>query len=248
MTATPETEPVFYADVYRRELEVWVDALVQDARFGTCLVLSATLCHPHGGGQKGDRATLLLSDDAAAALDAPEGLAIADTRKADGRILHVLGGAVEPERVEAALVGTQPFRLRLDWAFRQRQMRLHSAAHLLHCFVERVLGRAVDHPETSDLQPDFGLNRYERADLLAPAQLEAVLHQLNAFTAAGHAITTVPDPHRAGFRTWHCAEWTIPCGGTHPADTREIGPVRADLSLKRGRTSLTFRVSEQAPG
>jgi Ser-tRNA(Ala) deacylase AlaX len=132
--------------------------------------------------------------------------------------------------------------LRLDWDFRHRQMRLHSAAHLLHCFVEQALGRPVDYPETSDLQPDYGLNRYERKELLTPAQMEGVLETLNEFIAAGHAIVTSPDPEREGYRFWRCEQWVIPCGGTHPADTREIGTVQAELSLKRGRTSMTFRV------
>lgn len=248
------TEPRFYEDVYRTELDVWVDAIEADARFGSCLVLGETLCHPHGGGQKGDRATLLLPAEDAAALGLAGGeaapaegdaaLSIVDTRRVEGRILHVLGTPLDPAAAEGVLVGSHPYRLRLDWGFRWQQMRLHSAAHLLHCFVERVLGHTVRFPETSDLQPDYGLNRYEQKELLTPMQLEEVLRQLNAFNAEGHAIRTDPDPERAGFRHWRCEGWEIPCGGTHPANTREIGPVQAELSLKRGRTSLIFRLAE----
>ncbi len=242
-----ETATVFYEDFYRTELEVWVDALVEHERFGPALVLSETLCHPHGGGQKGDRGTLALPAEVAAEARCAEMLAITDTRREGGSILHLLGDGPDGaalEAMEGALVGTQPFALRLDWDFRLRQMRLHSAAHLLHCFVERVLGRSVRDPETSDLQPDYGLNRYEQKELLTPAQMDEVLRRLNAFTAEGHAITTYPDRERAGFRYWQCEQWVIPCGGTHPADTREIGPVEAELSLKRGRTSMTFRVGD----
>jgi len=243
MPSEPETEPTFYEDVYRTELEVWVDALEQDERYGTCLVFSQTLCHPHGGGQKGDRATLLLPPEDAAALGLEgEGLAIADTRRADGRILHVLAAPLDVGVAEGVLVGSHPYRLRLDWDFRHRQMRLHSAAHLLHCFVQHVLGREVKPPETSDLQPDYGLNRYEQKELLTPEQMEDVLRQLNAFAAEGHGITTYPDEQRPGFRYWQCEDWVIPCGGTHPSNTRDIGTVHAELSLRRGRTSMTFRV------
>lgn len=242
MTASLETVPVFYDDVYRRELEVWVDALRVDEKFGPCLVFSETLCHPHGGGQKGDRGELTFDPGIAEVLGGMDTLPIVDTRKGDGGILHVLGEGVDAEAIEEALVGSQPFLLQLNWDFRNRQMRLHSAAHLLHCFVERVLEREVRHPETSDLQPDFGLNRYEQKDLLSPEQVTQVLEALNAFTAEGHAITTYPDEQKAGFRFWRCEGWVIPCGGTHPTDTTEIGPVRADLSTKRGRTSLKFYV------
>ena len=144
-------------------------------------------------------------------------------------------------------MGTQPFLLRLDWTFRYRQMRLHSAAHLLHCFVAKIVGESaggppVEFPETSDLQPEFGLNRYAVKDLLDLGQMERVVAKLNAFAAEGHAIATRPDPETEGFRYWECAEWVIPCGGTHPRDTAEIGPVEVTLSLKRGKTGMTFRV------
>ena len=247
MTSPPETALTFYEDCYRTELEVWVDAFTLSERFGPCLVLSETLCHPHGGGQKGDRAVLTLEGDVAKTLGIGE-VSIVDTRRDGERILHLLDGAAPTASLEEALVGTQPFLLHLEWNFRYHQMRLHSAAHLLHCFVEKVVresggGPPLEFPETSDLQPDFGLNRYARKELLDAAQMERVVAEMNAFAAEGHAIATRPDPQTEGFRYWECAEWVIPCGGTHPRDTSEIGPVEATLSLKRGKTGMTFRVS-----
>ena len=247
MTTLPETTPAFYGDFYRREMEVWVDAVVDHEKHGACLVLSETLCHPHGGGQKGDRAQLALTEEEAAALGVTGALAIVDTRREGGTILHrVEGGVFEGTSHGAAarevLVGSRLFPLQLNWDFRHTQMRLHSAAHLLHCFIEGELGGPQDFPGTSDLQPDFGLNRYDRKDFLAEGQFRSVLEKLNAFTAEGHDITTYPDEEREGFRYWKCEEWVIPCGGTHPANTREIGEVEGSLSLKRGRTGMTFRV------
>jgi alanyl-tRNA synthetase/misacylated tRNA(Ala) deacylase len=253
MTTLPETVPVFYDDFYRREMEVWVDAVVDHEKHGPCLVLSETLCHPHGGGQKGDRAELALTEEEAATLGvtAQVGvtprLAIVDTRREGGSILHIIEGTVlegtlDSDAAEEVLVGSRPFPLQLNWEFRHTQMRLHSAAHLLHCFIERELGGALDFPETSDIQPDFGLNRYDRKELLDERQFRAALEKLNAFTAAGHGIDTWPDEEREGFRYWKCGGWVIPCGGTHPADTREIGAVEGSLSLKRGRTGMTFRL------
>lgn len=242
MTTLPETTLLFYEDGYRREAEVWVDALVEDERFGPCLVLSETLCHPHGGGQKGDRATLVLPPEDEEALGIAGPLVIADTRRVEGRILHLVDGGLEAGKAAGVLEGSRAYTLRLDWDFRHRQMRLHSAAHLLHCFVEREVGEAVGYPETSDLQPDFGLNRYALKELLTPGQLDSILAELNAFTAEGHIIDTWPDPDQEGFRYWKCAEWVIPCGGTHPANSSEIGPVEGKLSLKRGRTGITFRL------
>jgi Ser-tRNA(Ala) deacylase AlaX len=237
-------EAAYHRDPYRSEMDVWVDALGTDERFGQYLILSDTICHPHGGGQKGDRARLLLDAETAGVLGSGEALPLLDTRRDKRGTLHILGTPLAEDKAHEALVGAREFRLSLDWDFRYRQMRLHSLAHLLHCFVERVLEREVPYPETSDLQPDFGLNRYEIRELLSEAQVEAAVWQLNAFTAEGHPIRTFPDAEKEGYRYWQCGEWTIPCGGTHLRDTEEIGNARAALSLKRGRTSLTFSLAE----
>lgn len=239
------SEAAYHRDPYRREIEVWVDDMGVDDRHGPFLLFSETICHPHGGGQKGDRGLLQLGDEVAAALGCAAELAIVDTRK-DGRgNLHILGAALDEEAAREHLIGARRFRFSLDWAFRHRQMRLHGAAHLLHCFVERVLGRPVAYPKTSDLQPDHGLNRYEERGLLSEAQAVAVAGQMNVFTAEGHQVGTFPDAEQEGFRYWRCAEWTIPCGGTHVKNTSEIGDVAVALSLKRGRTSLTFTLADQ---
>ena len=259
----PQTKTValFHEDPYRTEAEVWVDALAVDERFGPYVMLSETVCHPHGGGQKGDRACLLLPAEVAVALRLTDGtepaeavggatsqagaaLPIVDTRKDGGRILHLIGPGHDAAALEECLVGTRAFTLQLDWDFRLRQMRLHSAAHLLHCMMERELDRKVPDPQTSDLQPEQGLNRYEIADLVTPEQMESIVAALNTFTAEGHVIRTTPDAQRAGFRHWQCEDWVIPCGGTHPTTTAEIGSVTVNLSLKRGRTSMTFRLVE----
>lgn len=268
MAEPSPTEAAYHRDPYRTEAEVWVDALGVDERFGQYLVLSESLCHPHGGGQKGDRARLVLDEETARALalppeadriaapeadriaaPGPDGagspaLQLVDTRRTERGTLHILAGALEEEQAREVLVGAKEFRLVLDWDFRYRQMRLHSLAHLLHCFIERILGRAVPFPETSDIQPEHGLNRYEVKELLNEEQAAEVVRQLNAFTAEGHPIETYPDEHKEGFRHWRCGEWTIPCGGTHPKATAEIGTAQAKLSLKRGRTSLIFSVTE----
>ena len=240
MTVPLPEEPEYHRDPYRTELNVWVDALGTDERFGPYLILSETICHPHGGGQKGDRARLVLDGETAQILGAGEALVLTDTRPDKRGTLHILAEPLDEERAHEALVGAREFRLALDWAFRHRQMRLHSLAHLLHCFVEQVLEREVPHPDTSDLQPEFGLNRYESKGLLDEAQAGEVTRRLNAFTAEGHPIETFPDEQRRGFRYWHCGEWTIPCGGTHLKNTAEMGTAQVKLSLKRGRTSLTF--------
>lgn len=237
----------FYDDPYLRDTEAWVDAQGIDDHGRQYLVLSNTIFHPHGGGQKGDRGQILISDDSAASLRISPRLTVVDTRRTEAGIAHVLAESFSETELERTLVGAEKVRLGLDWDFRQHQMRLHSTAHLLHCFLEQVLDHAVDPPQTSDLQPEYGLNRYDEPDLVTQEQMQHVVDALNRFLAEDHAITTQPDSTpsaREGARLWRCEDWTIPCGGTHPASTAEIGPVSVELSTKRGRTSMTFRLAD----
>ena len=240
MPSNVPSEAAYHLDPYRKEIEVWVDEEGVDYQHGPFLVFSETICHPHGGGQKGDRGLLHLGPELADKLGCAEQLPILDTRKGERSVLHLLARKLDEEAAAEHLVGTQRLRFSLDWEFRHRQMRLHSTAHLLHCFVERVLDAPVPYPSTSDLQPEFGLNRYDTKQLLDDQQAQEVIRRLNAFTAEGHEISTYPDAEREGFRYWQCGDWVIPCGGTHPENTREIGKVETSLSMKRGRTSLKF--------
>ena len=235
-------EPLFYLEPTCRETEVMVVRIVEDEQFGAGLVFDDTVCHPHGGGQKGDRATLILPPGVAAGAGLPEELVIRDTRRIGPNIVHIPEVPLTEQAMDV-LLDWDELVLRLDWDFRSRQMRLHSTAHLLHCFVEQEVDRTLPYPETSDIQPDYGLNRYGEKDLFSEVQAQAAVTKLNQFLQEGHAISTYPDMEKQGFRYWQCEDWIIPCGGTHPQDTKEIGSVEAEYSSRKGRTSLRFTLA-----
>lgn len=237
---------LFYQDAYLREASGYVEDYGQDEKGRNYLVVSPTIFHPHGGGQKGDRGQLFFADDAQAReLGVEEGVEILDARYSGGGVRHVLidSLALGPKLCHA---DGAKVRLVINWNFRQSQMRLHSSAHVLHLFIEQVLGRAVEFPRTSDLLEDYGLNRYEIPNLLDQDQFAMVLEKSNVFVAEDHPIETGYDDSPGaspGARLWKCGGWTIPCGGTHPVSTAFIGCISGQLSTRRGRTSITFSAS-----
>jgi len=236
----PATELEFYEDAYKASTEAWVDdhGHTDDGR--SYLRLSNTICYPQGGGQKGDRGTFLVPGT-------DERVAIVDTRKTLGpsgsiEVRHILQRALDDDEVDQ-VVGERA-EIELDWAFRYRQMRLHSAAHLLHIFLEQRLGRALEQPQMSDLQDGHGVNRYDRLVLDQSVVSEAVA-LLNRFIPSAAAIRTAPQASGPdGARVWVCEQWSIPCGGVHPARTSEVSPVSAVVSVKKGRSSISFRMIE----
>ena len=241
MTAS---EMCFYDDVYARELEATVLDYGVDDKFGPFLVFDCTIFHPHGGGQKGDRGRLVFSTQAL--VECPSEIEIVDTRgEKGGAIKHIIASPLD-EKCESKVRGAR-VSLRLNWGFRFTQMRLHSTSHLIHIFMERHAGAVLPPPRISDILEDYGLNIYESVLDFKPDEMPNIVARLNDFLAAGHQIVTFPDPDKPTVRYWKCDDVTIPCGGTHPHNTAEIGTISANLSVKKGKTKVMFRLSNGVP-
>jgi misacylated tRNA(Ala) deacylase len=223
------TEDLFRADAYLREYEARVLRIEEGG-----IVLDRTVFYPQGGGQAGDSGWLVLADG--------REIAIADTRKAkdaEGRptddILHVPAPGQE-----ALLTALQPgdrVTARIDWERRHKLMRFHTATHLLCHLVPRPVNGCSITPEYARL--DFHMTD--------PLDKEALTDGLARLVAAGHpvavgAITeaeldanpalvksmSVQPPRGTGtVRTIRVGDAEAidfqPCGGTHVANTREIG-------------------------
>ncbi|NBC31334.1 MAG: alanyl-tRNA editing protein [Alphaproteobacteria bacterium] len=207
--------------------------------------LDRTVFYPTGGGQPGDTGMLRW----------PGGeTAIADTVKGDGSedVIHVpAAGAVLPTAgtaVEAVI----------DWARRYRHMRMHTAMHLLCSLVEgEVTGGQVGAEKS-------------RLDFNVPAgalDKQALAEKMNSLVAAGHKTVCVwiGDDELAArpelVRTMSVKPPTgsgrvrlmrigpedapvdlQPCGGTHVADTAEIGPVEIARIENKGRQNRRISI------
>ena len=103
------TEELFLEDAYEKEFHARVVKLD-----GREVVLDRTAFYPGGGGQPADKGSLGIG---------PVEANVVDARREGGRIVHVLGKAI-PDTVRD-LKGT------LDWDRRYAHMRYHTALHVL---------------------------------------------------------------------------------------------------------------------
>jgi misacylated tRNA(Ala) deacylase len=235
------TEELFRQDAYLRETPATVTAITDQG-----IVLDRTVFYPLGGGQAGDSGVLLLADGSS--------IAIADTRKCkdgDGKPAAGIAHVPQPGQ-EALLAGLQPGAAvvaRIDWERRHRHMRFHTATHLLcHLVPQLVNGCSI----TADAaRLDFNMTE--------PLEKEALTQGIAALVAAGHpvavgAITdeeldaspalvksmSVQPPRGTGrIRTIRIGDAIDfqPCGGTHVANTREIGAVVVTKIEKKSATT-----------
>jgi len=229
------TEALFRDQPYAREAEARVAG--SDARG---FWLDRTLFYPRGGGQAGDAGVLELADGRA--------IAIADTVKGEeaADIIHV--PAPGQEALLEALVPGTPVTARLDWERRHRHMRFHTATHLLCAIIPHQTNGCSITADYARL--DF--------DMVEPLDREHLEHELARLVAGAHEVRTVwitdeeldakPDlvrtmsvkpPRGVGrVRLLEISGVDLqPCGGTHVANTSEIGALRvAKIEKKSARS------------
>jgi misacylated tRNA(Ala) deacylase len=215
--------------------------------------LDRTVFYPQGGGQAGDRGALTLGDGRV--------LTIADTKKgtAPGEIVHVPAPGQE-ELLSALAIGT-PVTARIDAARRHRHMRFHTATHLL-CAL-------VPHPvDGCSITADYARLDFHMAEPLDKDALNAGLARL---VGERHPVThrwigedeldanpqlvrsmSVQPPRGLGrvrVIDVHGVDLQ-PCGGTHVANTAEIGPVVVTKIEKKSAMTrrVVLGVAEPAEG
>ncbi len=111
--------------------------------------------------------------------------------------------------------------VQIDETKRRKLMRLHSAIHLAYYFmIEKFGNRKVI---GSNVSPEKA--RMDFASEKALTEIKDVELKLNSFLAANHPILRTQDEKNTDLRWWQCGEWKMPCGGTHPRTTQEIGKV-----------------------
>jgi misacylated tRNA(Ala) deacylase len=239
------TDDLFRTDAYLRECEARVLRVGDD---GT-VVLDRTVFYPLGGGQAGDSGMLVLADG--------RELAIVDTRKAkdaEGRptdeILHV--PAPGQAGLLAGLKTGDAVTARIDWARRHKLMRFHTATHLLcHLVPQPVNGCSIT-PEYARL--DFHMTEPLDKEALTAglAQLVGAAHplavgaitdaELDANPALVKSMSVQPPRGTGTVRTIRIGDGVAqidfqPCGGTHVANTAEIGAVVVTKIEKKSANS-----------
>lgn len=235
------TQELFRHDAYLRETPATIAALGEQG-----IVLDRTVFYPLGGGQAGDSGALVLADGRT--------VQIADTRKrkdAEGRptaqIAHV--PAPGQENLLATLQVGLPVVARIDWERRHKLMRFHTTTHLLCHLVPQLVNGCSITPEYARL--DFNMTD--------PLDKDALTEGIARLVAAGHAVEisaitdeeldanpalvksmSVQPPRGTGrIRTIRIGDAVDfqPCGGTHVANTSEIGTVVVTKIEKKSATT-----------
>ncbi len=238
------TQDLFRQDAYLPRCDALVTRIDERG-----IVLDRTVFYPLGGGQAGDAGTLTLAGGGV--------IAIADTRKdkdLEGRatadIVHV--PAPGQEALLAQLRVGSPVTAGIDWDRRHRLMRFHTATHLLcHLVPVPVNGCSIT-PDYArlDLHMTDPLDKDQLTQGLARLVDEAHAlvvgtitdDELDANPSLVKSMSVAPPRGSGTVRTIRIGNDTTlidlqPCGGTHVANTAEIGRVVVTKIEKKSATT-----------
>ncbi len=229
------TEELFLNDSYLREFDARVSSLA-----GREVILDRTAFYPGGGGQPPDKGTLGIG---------PVRASVVDVRRekggAGGQIVHVLDSAI-PDTIRG-LKGD------LDWERRYAHMRHHTALHVLSGVIWRNFGAKVT---GGQMRPDRA-----RMDFSFPGEwtvdvVGEIERSTNEALASARPVKVYELPREEALKNPDLIRTQINLvpqrvkviriveiegldtqadGGTHVANTREVGEMEITAHKSKGR-------------
>lgn len=237
------TEELFREDSYLKTCDATVIAVDEQG-----IQLDKTVFYPVGGGQPGDTGTLTSASG--------QVVQIVDTRKDrdSGDHLHIA------EDDGPRLVAGDAVTAEIDWDRRYRLMRMHSALHLLCATIDGGVTGGQIGEEKSRLDFDLEDTSLDK---------EAIAARLNELVSAAHSMghrwitdeemaanqdlvrtMSVKPPSGAGRVRLMEIDGGIdlqPCGGTHVANTSEIGELRVGKIENKGKHNRRVNIHLVTP-
>jgi len=236
------SENVCYTDAYARSTEAIV---VESDLDGRAVLLDRTVFYPGGGGQPADTGRLIG--------DSGGSWRVTGAKKRNDDIWHTIeDGTTLPT------VGTK-VTAEIDWERRHELMRTHSALHVLCGVVWRDHAASVT---GGNMEPLSGRMDFE-FETMSGELVGAIERRVNEEIAAGREIRVgvlpreeafaIPDLIRtkvnllpegiAEVRTIEIVGLDLQAdGGTHVANTTEIGTVRVTGYESKGRINKRIRI------
>jgi misacylated tRNA(Ala) deacylase len=226
-----DTELLYSTDAYLRTFDARVEEVTPDGG----LVLDRTVFYPTGGGQPHDLGSITWEGGSAS---------VVEVRKDGPQVIHRIEGNLPA--VGAAVQGE------IDWDRRYALMRHHTALHSMSGVIFQLYGATVT---GGQMYPDRARMDFLLPDLSAD-RLAAIEARTNTLLAEGHPVSVRFLPRAEAFQIPDLIRTRVNLipegieairvvniegidqqadGGTHVANTREVGRVRIAGSENKGK-------------
>ena len=231
------TDELAGIDAYLRETAGTVLEVAEDG-----IVLDRTVFYARGGGQPGDTGLVEWAGGS---------VRIVDTYKRDGQVVHIPEG--DPPPVGTPVTGT------IDWERRYRLMRTHTALHVLSAVIWRDWGAKVT---GGTMEPGIARMDFE-LEAISVEFGQEVERRLNESLEEGHPVRVLllpraealADPDLIRTKVNLIPDSVDPIrvieigtvdkqadGGTHVANTTEVGRVAVIKTESKGKGNKRMRI------
>jgi misacylated tRNA(Ala) deacylase len=244
-TKIAPTTLLYHADAYLARFEARVVAVRENA-----LALDRTAFFPGGGGQMADRGALVVDG---------QRLSLASPRKEGEVVWHEVVAPLDAPAWSLPSVGAT-ITGELDWDFRYRMMRTHTALHLLCGLIFRNYGAQVTGGQmyADRARMDFAMEGFNAAlvrDIEASVN-EAVAAgaPVKVYSLPREKALNIPDlirtkinllpPEITSIRIVEIVGVDLQAdGGTHVRGTREVGGIRVLKTENKGKINKRMEIA-----
>jgi misacylated tRNA(Ala) deacylase len=242
-SSLPATDLLYQRDAYLREFDAVVTAVDETTAE---IALDRTAFYTGGGGQPHDRGRLKRFGDG-------QSWSVSAVRKVDGAVWHSVGQDVPLPSEGDVVKGV------IDWPHRYRLMRTHTALHVLCGVVFRDYGALVT---GGNMGPDKARMDFEMEEF-TPERVAEIERRANEEIAKGRSVRVnvlpraeafqIPDLIRTKInllpegiteiRTVEIVGLDLQAdGGTHVANTREVGGLRVVGTRSKGKSNKRLEI------
>jgi misacylated tRNA(Ala) deacylase len=233
-----ETELLYATDAYVRSFDARVQEITPDGG----LILDRTAFYPTGGGQPHDLGTVAWNGGS---------VNVVEVRKVGPLVVHRIEG--EPPPLGGNVHGE------IDWDRRYALMRHHTALHSMSGVIYQLYGATVT---GGQMYPDRARMDFLLPDL-SPDRLQQIEARTNELLVEGHPVSIRFLPRQEAFQLPDLIRTKINLlpegietirvvniegidqqadGGTHVANTREVGRVRIAGSENKGKGNKRLEI------
>jgi misacylated tRNA(Ala) deacylase len=234
-----DSELLCASDAYLRSF----DAIVQEVTPEGAVILDRTAFYPTGGGQPHDLGTLTWDGGSSN---------VVEVRKSGGQVVHRLEG---DQPVPGASVHGE-----IDWDRRYALMRHHTALHSMSGVIYQLYGATVT---GGQMYPDRARMDFLLPDL-SPDRLQHIERRTNELLAQARSVSIRFLPRDEAFQIPDLIRTRVNLlpegiqiirvvdidgidqqadGGTHVANTREVGRVRITGSENKGKGNKRIEIA-----
>ena len=213
------TKKLYYNDFFLAECNAKVIA-----KEGNKVTLDQTVAFPEGGGQEGDKGTILLKNEA---------ISFYDTKKGVGRVLHLddfptiqvdtpIYHFIDENQIDMINIGDEII-VQIDILHRIKTTALHSALHIALMAAKEKIPEKVEIIKGCSITEQYGRLDFFTTEKFTPENIDWINKRVNEIICKNYPIESYHHPLENEAWYWKCNDFICPCGGTHLKKTGDAG-------------------------